>query len=418
MHITILAAGSQGDIQPYLALAVGLKNDGYDIRFAANSNFADLAARYAVDFFPIQVDSFKYTQTPKGRAWLESDTVLKLILNTGRAVRPVINQLFVDSWDACQGSDVLIYHSFTLPFVHHIGKELGIPAIPASIYPLPTRAYPAIPLNIKRSRNKTFNLLSHLLVHQFSWQVFWPIVRRSWQGRNNLSPVDPYWQILRDKSPVLCAYSAVTAPKPADLPEQVAISGYWFLEPEPDWQPEPQLIDFIHSGQRPIYVGFGSMGSQIERHNTANMILEALAKTGQRAVLGGGWSGLGAGQQLPENVFLLKSIPHKWLFPQMAAIVHHGGSGTTGAALRAGVPSVVVPHFGDQHFWGKRVAELGAGPQAIPRKKLSAERLTQAISIAITDQGIQAKASAIGAQIRAEDGIMQAIQVIRRYIER
>jgi UDP:flavonoid glycosyltransferase YjiC (YdhE family) len=417
MRITIVSAGSQGDIQPYLALAVGLKRRGFNVRFAANSNFAGLAARYALDFFPIQVDSYKFVQTPQAQAWLGSDSTLKLVLNTLRAIRPVMGQIFADVFDACRESDLILYHSFALPYVYYIGKQLNIPCIPASIDPLPTRAHPALPLNIKSRRNGTFNLLTHLLVDQFAWQVFLPVVRRSGQAGKSIPLISPYKKILEERGLILCAYSAAVLPRPADLPEQVNITGYWFLELDPNWSPDPQLVEFIESGPRPIYIGFGSMGNPEDNHMTAGLVFKALAETGQRAVLGAGWSEMGSGQRLPDNVFMLKSIPHNWLFPRMKAIVHHAGPGTTAAALSSGMPSVAVPHFASQFFYGDRLAEIGAAPAPIPRRKLSAQRLAHAISAATTDGNMQDRASAIGAQIRAEDGIEQAVRAIRQFID-
>jgi UDP:flavonoid glycosyltransferase YjiC (YdhE family) len=281
---------------------------------------------------------------------------------------------------------------------------------------MPTRSYPAILSNIRRSPSKALNLLTHLLVHQISWQVFLPVVRKFLKGKTSISMVTPYQQILKEQQPLLCGYSPTVLPRPADLPNHIFITGYWFLDAPPNWQPDPELINFIKSGQPPIYLGFGSMGNPVNNRDTATIVLTALAKTGQRAVLSAGWSGLGLEQKLPSAVFLLKSIPHSWLFPQMSAIVHHGGAGTTGTALSAGVPSIVIPHFGDQYFWGRCVAELGAGPEPISRKKLSAERLAQAVSIAIHDRAMNERASSIGAQIKAEEGVQQAIQIIRQYI--
>jgi UDP:flavonoid glycosyltransferase YjiC (YdhE family) len=152
-----------------------------------------------------------------------------------------------------------------------------------------------------------------------------------------------------------------------------------------------------------------------EPESMTQLVLQALKLSGQRAVLASGWGGLG-GVDLPADVFLLKAVPHDWLFPQMAAIVHHGGAGTTAAGLRAGAPSLLVPHIQDQFFWGKRVYELGVGPKPIPRKKLTAEKLAQRIIEATNDGAMQERARQIGAKIQAEDGIEQAIQVIRRYI--
>jgi len=416
MNITILSIGSVGDVQPYLALAVGLRNEGYNVRFAANLNFASLAAEYDLDFFPIQMDSLKFVQNREAQSWLESDSILNLIRNTERVIRPMLDKILVDVLNACRGSDVIIYHSYALPFVHYFGKHLNIPCIPASLHPMPNRAHPAILSNIRRSPSKTFNLLTHLLVHQISWQVFWPVVRKFWKEKGDISFISPYRQILKEKQPVLCGYSPTVLPRPADLPDHVIITGYWFLEAPPKWQPDPDLTTFLSSDSPPIYIGFGSMGNPANNKDTVNIVLQALAETGQRAVLAAGWSGLGLGQRLPSNVFLLKSVPHKWLLPQMAAIVHHGGAGTTGTALSTGVPSIVIPHFGDQYFWGRRVAELGVGPEPIARKKLSADRLAQAISTATQDQAMKERAITLGIQIRAENGINQAIQVIRQYI--
>ncbi|MBL8102653.1 MAG: glycosyltransferase family 1 protein, partial [Anaerolineales bacterium] len=349
MNITILAVGSQGDVQPYLALAVGLKNEGYKVTFAANSNFAGLAASYNLKFFPIRMDSFKFVQNSQTQSWLDAESIFDLVLSTNRVVRPMLGKIMMDVFAACQGSEAIIYHSYALPFVHYFGKQFGIPCIPASLHPMPTRSYPAILSNIRRSPSKTLNLLTHLLVHQISWQVFLPVVRKHWSGQNKVPAIGPYREILKGREPILCGYSPLVLPKSEDLPAHVNVTGYWFLDPHPNWQPEPALIAFLKSTPRPIYIGFGSMGNPAKNQDTANTILEALAETNQRAVLSTGWSGLGADQPLPKYIFLIKNTPHRWLFPQMAAVVHHGGAGTTGAALSAGVPNIVIPHFGDQY---------------------------------------------------------------------
>ena len=416
MCITILSAGSQGDVQPYLALAVGLKREGYKVRFVANSNFANAAAKYGLDFFPIQVDSYEFVQNRQSQSWLESQSIIKLIRSTVRVIRPVIQQMLIDVMEASQGSELIIYHSYTLPFVYYIGKQLDIPCIPASIYPMPTREHIALPVTIKKSPGRAFNLLSHILVDQITWHVFRPVIKSTWNGNANVSFISPYNQIIKEKQSILCGYSPTVLPRPSDLPDQVNITGYWFLDSPPDWQPDPELLAFINAGGRPVYIGFGSMGNPAKNQETAEIVLKALGETGQRAVLSTGWSGMGRGQKLPDHVYLLKHISHKWLLPKMAAIVHHGGAGTTGAGLSAGVPNVVVPHFGDQFFWGNRVAKLGAGPEPIPRKKLTAKRLADAISSASHNKEMQEKAITIGEKIRTEDGVGQAIRIIRQHI--
>jgi len=416
MRISVLAIGSQGDIQPYFALALGLKKEGYEVQFVANSNFADMASRYDLDFFPVQVDAYKVAQTREVREWFESGSTLKLLLTTRRVLKPLIPQFMADSLEACRKSDVIIYHSFAMPFVYYVGKYLGIPCIPASIDPLPTRVHPALALNVNWSRSQAFNLLTHQLVDHFVWQIFVPDLRKFWKGKIKDLTLNPYKQLFREEELVICGYSPTVVPRPDDLPKHIVLTGYWFLEPEPAFQPPPDLVEFIENGQRPIYVGFGSMGDPNKRNHTANMVLDALKETGQRAVLGAGWSEMGTGQQLPKNVFLLKSIPHTWLFPRMAGVVHHAGPGTTAAGLRPGIPNVAIPHFASQYFYAKQIADLGAGPQLIDRKKLTAKSLTQAISTAMSNSKIREKANSIGAQIRAEDGIQQAVQAIRKYV--
>jgi UDP:flavonoid glycosyltransferase YjiC (YdhE family) len=194
------------------------------------------------------------------------------------------------------------------------------------------------------------------------------------------------------------------------------VTGYWFLEPRDEWTPPPALEAFLEAGSPPVYVGFGSMSSR-DPEETADLVMEALARTGQRAVLLSGWSGLQK-TDVPDSMFMLEPVPFAWLFPRVAAVVHHGGAGTTAAGLRAGVPSVVIPFFGDQFFWGACVTRLGAGPEPVPRKKLTAERLANAIQQAVSDPTVAERAADVGAKIRAEDGVAGAVAVVEEFEKR
>jgi sterol 3beta-glucosyltransferase len=131
-------------------------------------------------------------------------------------------------------------------------------------------------------------------------------------------------------------------------------------------------------------------------------------------VLSSGWGGLKK-DDLPKTVFMIGSIPHTWLFPKMAAVVHHGGASTTAAGLWAGIPSIITPFMGDQPFWGQRVYKLGVGPAPIPRKTLTAKRLAQAIHEAVTDQTMRQRATDLGSKIQAEDGIAHALEIIQQF---
>ena len=176
---------------------------------------------------------------------------------------------------------------------------------------------------------------------------------------------------------MLSAYSPRIIPHAADWPATVAVTWYYFLDAQIDWQPSPALQAFLAAGAPPVYIGFGSMAGR-NPEQLATLVLEALAQSGQRGLLLTGWGGLRP-ETVPDSVFVVDSAPHCWLFPRMAAVVHHGGAGTTAEGLRAGVPSVIVPFVLDQPFWGARVKALGLGPDPIPHKNLTADRLARAI---------------------------------------
>lgn len=213
---------------------------------------------------------------------------------------------------------------------------------------------------------------------------------------------------------MLSAYSPSIIPHPPDWPESIHITGYFFLDSQADWRPSRELNAFLEAGDPPVYIGFGSMAGR-NPEQLARLVSQALVKSGQRGLLLTGWGGLRT-ELVPENVFVVDAVPHSWLFPRMAAVVHHGGAGTTAEALRAGVPAVIVPFVFDQPFWGARIKELGLGPDPIPLKKLTADALANAIGIAVTDSDIRQRANSCGEAIRAEDGIGNAVKVIQRYL--
>ncbi|MGK7927641.1 MAG: glycosyltransferase, partial [Spirulina sp.] len=215
--------------------------------------------------------------------------------------------------------------------------------------------------------------------------------------------------------PTFAAYSPSVLPKPQDWSSNYHVPGYWFLEDE-DWQPPSDLLDFLAAGKPPVYIGFGSMVSRHPEKLTAT-ILEALQRTNQRGIIMRGWAGLNP-KENNDRIFVTDSIPHHWLFPKVAAVIYHGGAGTTAAALRAGVPLVPIPFGGDQHFWGDRMQKLGVAPSRIPHKKLTAEALASAIAKVTGDESIKNRARQLGGRIRAEDGIGNTLRLIDRYLQR
>jgi UDP:flavonoid glycosyltransferase YjiC (YdhE family) len=296
-----------------------------------------------------------------------------------------------------------------------LAEKLELPLLQAFVFPFtPTKTFPGVlfPQSLNRFGG-TVNWLSHQLLRQLIWQGSRAGDTAARKQVLNL-PVSSFFGPRKSphlhRYPTLYGFSPSVISKPSDW-QNTYVTGYWFLDAAPDWTPPSGLVDFLQAGPPPVYIGFGSMGNR-NPEETADLVLQALAKTGQRAILLTGWSGMRK-ENLPDNAYLIDSVPHAWLFPRVAAVVHHGGAGTTAAGLRAGVPTVIVPFFGDQGFWGQRVAALGVGTEPIPRKQLTAERLAQAIQTAVSDRAMRQRAAALGAKIRAEDGIASAVAVIQ-----
>ena len=318
-----------------------------------------------------------------------------------------------DCWKCAQDAEAIIYSELALPG-YHIAEKLGIPAYGAYTQPLRrTRVFRHTQSNFQLPYS--FNWITHIFEEQFRWQFTRKKINE-WRKTMNLKPLPItgfYRQQQQQQVPFFYCYSPSVIPKPSDWPEWAHVTGYWFLESPLDWQPPSDLLNFLDSGKPPVYIGFGSMRSRNPEALT-KLILAALDRTGQRGIILTGWGAL-SNNNLPDNVFKIDSIPHNWLFPQMAAVVHHGGSGTTAAGLRAGIPSVIVPFGADQPFWGQRVAELGVGPLPILQKELTIEKLAAAIETAISDETMKARAATLGQKIRAEDGVTRAIAIIGGY---
>jgi UDP:flavonoid glycosyltransferase YjiC (YdhE family) len=213
---------------------------------------------------------------------------------------------------------------------------------------------------------------------------------------------------------MVSAYSPSVISHPRDWPDSVHVTGYLYLDEQADWQPSSELTAFLEAGAPPVYIGFGSMAGR-DPEQLGGLIVEALAKSGQRGLLLTGWGGLRV-EIASDDVFVLDAAPHSWLFPRMAAVVHHGGAGTTAEGLRAGVPAVIIPFAFDQSFWGARLRASGLAADPIPRKRLTADRLAKAVSTVVTDRDMRQRAASTGEVIRAENGIGNALEIVQRYL--
>ncbi|MCX6071746.1 MAG: glycosyltransferase [Chloroflexi bacterium] len=415
MQATIIAAGSRGDVQPYVALGHGLKDAGHTVRVLASDDFRELITDHGLTFFDIGGSMESVTRSMEGV--LEGGNFLKILSTMGPTAKRLVSQAAASGLAACEGSNLIIAGLGGLFVGLALSEKLGIPFVPAYLYPFtPTRGFPTVLSPSPQVQLPSWaNRLSHRMGQQMMWQTFRAADNKARREVLRIAPL-PFWgpfgSLEQDERTILCGYSQHVIPVPKDWGDSIHVTGYWFLDPPAGWEPPADLVTFLNSGPSPVYIGFGSMVNR-KPEEVADLVLRALERSGQRGVVSAGWGGMKT-LELPETVHMIGSIPHSWLFPRMAAVVHHGGVGTTAAGLRAGVPAVVTPFFGDQLFWGQRVHELGVGPRPIPRRRLSVDRLAEAIHSAVSSSGMRDRSTQLGERIRSEDGIDRAVKILEQ----
>jgi len=412
VNVVIIAQGTRGDVQPVIALGKGLKDAGYTVRIVAGENFKGWVESHGLDFAGT-IDMEAVMQSPKGVAWAEGSaqplkqlqTMKELLHDYGGAMARGVHQ-------GAQGADLLISGFVSEPFTQAISEKYGVPQIGALLQPYrPTRSGAASLSPLVKRGNSILNRWMGRFGERMIWSIASETTNQLRVEQLELPPhnLGSYTRAAR-RIPTIQGFSPRVVPHAADWGSDVYTTGYWFLDEQQDWQPPQALARFLANGAPPIYFGFGSMGSSSPQQ-FVDLVAEALRRTGQRGVISKGWSGAAA-VDLPDYLFMLDKAPHEWLFPRMAAVVHHGGSGTTAAGLRAVVPTLIIPHMSDQPFWGRRVYELGAGAKPIPRHKLTVENLTAALRVLVTDPNIRQTAQMLGAQIQQERGVETAVQII------
>ena len=412
MHIAIIALGSRGDVQPYIALGVGLNVAGHVVRLVTHENFAPLAAAHGLEVRTVRGDVQAVAESEEMRALLAKGNFLAITRRTAQEAKRAMEHWAKDGLAACRGVELIVAGIGGLFIGLALAEKLDVPFMQAYLVPFtPTGEFPGVLLPVALPRlGGGFNRLSHRLVRQVMWQgsrAADNVARQQVLDLPAAPLTGPFGSARLRQLPVLYGFSPAVVPRPADWDANIHVTGYWFLDSAVGWTPPPALAEFLDDGPPPVYVGFGSMASR-QPEETADLVLRALAETGQRAVMLLGWAGLRA-DRLPASVIMVESVPHAWLFPRVAAVVHHGGAGTTAAGLRAGAPSVLIPFFGDQAFWAARVQALGVGPTPISRRELTAARLATAIHQAVTDEALRRRAADLGATIRAEDGVGHAV---------
>ena len=406
VHITIFTLGSRGDVEPYLALGMGLVSAGHTVRLATHERYGPEIRGAGLEFSPAAADPRHMMEGEAGKGWLESGRnpvrIMRRLLDVSG---PIFQQYLEDCETAIGGTDAVLFSVLAFP-AYHLAEAARIPAIGAYLQPMTrTRELPS--LFMKSGGSRLLNLWSHIAVEQVTWQPLRRPVNR-WREGLGLNPLpwSGLYRSIYQSMPVLYGFSPAVVPPPSDWPGQISVTGYWIREASEDRRPAERIVRFLQAGPAPIYVGFGSRPER-QPEALAELVLAASRKAKRRAVLLTGWGGLSTTDS-SDDVLVVDDVPHDWLFPQMAAVVHHGGAGTTGTALQSGKASIVVPSFADQFFWAERVAALGAGVN-LPRRKLTTESLAGAIADT-ADADLGRKASALGARLRAENGVERAVE--------
>ncbi|SDM36981.1 glycosyltransferase [Allokutzneria albata] len=398
MRVLIVAVGTMGDVAPYTGLVPRLVEAGHEVAIAAYPRFAELIRSCGAEFRDIPGD-------PAARGeWTQAE-------NSSQAARGAASK-GLELGEAIlaaakQGTDVLLLSMAAQPGVH-VAESLGIPSIGVFLQPLfPTTEHPPSFLGVGGSLGGWGNRAAARAVMGVMGRL---MSRTTMELRSRLGlPTRTRAQLAEQHAawPVLHGYSPSVLPRPADWRPGLEVCGYFWPAPRPEWTPPQELLDFLADGPPPVFVGFGSR-KIADAPRIAGLVDEALRLAGVRGVIQAGWADLTTSSS---NTITIGEAPHEWLFPQVSAVVHHSGAGTTAAGLRAGVPTVGVPILGDQPFWAGRVAGLGAGPTPVPYKKLTARRLADAIASA---PAFADRARELGRRIATEDGAGAVVAAVNR----
>jgi len=415
--ITLLASGTRGDVQPYLALGLGLRDAGFAVRIATHANFAPLVAETGLTFARLDDNPSDLFARPGGESALRLDGNLarnfQATLKFWRDARPLFERLLSSGWRACQGSDALVVGLATLWGVH-IAEALRVPCLRGYLQPFTrTREFPSPLLPFTFSLGATYNRATYALVHQAIWQTWRGVVNRWRRATLRLAPASFAVPFAHENAPTLYAFSEHVVPRPRDWSPSQIVTGYWFLPLARDWSPPRELMQFLDAGDAPVYLGFGSL-TERRLHETLATMVRAVEQTGLRAIVAFPREWIDGG--LPKTILSMTNVPHAWLFPRMSALVHHGGAGTTGAGLRAGAPTIVIPLAVDQFFWAERVANLGVGAHPIPHRALTVDTLANALMLATRDAKIKSRAQLLAHAIESEEGVARAVEHIRAWV--
>lgn len=430
LNIVICIVGSRGDVQPYVALGKRFQKDGHRVRLGTHETFRKFVEEEnGLEFFDIggnPQDLMSYmVKNPGLIPGIETLTNGDI----GKK-RKMLAEMMHGCWNACQAPDPKTGQTFIADaiisnppaFAHiHCAEALGVPLLMSFTMPWCSTTdfhHPLVNVLSSNAGSGLNNVLSYALFELVTWQGVGDLIndfRKETLGLRSLSLRTGPGILERVKVPWTYCMSPALIPKPEDWKNHIDVIGFYFLDLATNFKPNAELEAFLEAGEPPVYIGFGSVVVD-DPKAMSKTIFEATKQAGVRALVSAGWGGLG-GAEVPEHAFMLGNVPHDWLFSsdRVAAVVHHGGAGTAAIGLANGRPTVVVPFFGDQTFWGEMIHRAGAGPEPIPHKELNVQNLTEGIKFAISPAAKTA-AQTMAEQIRSEDGVQQGVESFYRHL--
>ncbi|MEO8380492.1 MAG: glycosyltransferase [Acidobacteriota bacterium] len=420
-RVAMIGSGSRGDLQTLVALGKGLAAAGHDVTVATHRSFESLVSANGLAFRRLSGDSEQFFKGIGGITLREKwRNPLSPIRFANRFLGPFMDRLFTESLEVSRDADAVLYWPF-LRIGPTLEETVKVPCFAVAHYPMPYLTTGDFPNAFfspwpRLERSRFYNRFTYAAARPFFWRLVREQLQR-WRQSLGLKPLSTGEEAQRVRRiPHLLGFSQSVLPRPKDWPRDTHATGYWFLDAGATESMPPALEAFLAGGPAPVCIGFGSMTGRKPVELT-ELALEALRLAGMRGVLLTGWGGL-QGVELPDSVFATDAVSHDLLYPHMSAVVHHGGSGTTAAAVRAGVPQIITPFGFDQALWGRRITHLGIGPALIPHTALTAERLATAIREVTTSDSMRTRAAELGRRVREEDGVARAIELLNDYAAR
>lgn len=418
MRIVLMTTGSYGDVAPFVGLGTRFRDAGYEVAIATEATFAELVRERGLEFRSLDVDTRAVLASDEGQDWQHTGVSLRGVVANVR----LATQLRRDVGDAviaaADGADVILSHTLLSLHSFLAATALGIPSGELALFPTPstpTREFPPPAVNLPdmgRLGNRALHrlVLSTVAAAEPLIMGWLPDFERK-LGLPIASSTVLSRVMEAERRPIHHGFSPALVPRPADWRAGIEVDGYWWLDQPTGWRPPKELVDFLASGRPPVFIGFGSMTPR-DSARLAGIVSDAVRRAGVRAVVQAGWAGL---QGTGDDVLSIGEVPHEWLFPRMAAVVHHGGAGTTGATVRAGIPAVVTPILSDQPFWADRLVRAGLSPGSLRLNALTGEGLAELINRAVHRSSYRRAAEALSARVRREDGAARLVEAVEEF---